>query len=312
MTQRRRKSVLALVAGAVFGLTLIVPPLAAEQPVPPPAATAATPKDAVGTLHQLQHISVEVVGEGGPDLILIPGLSTPRAVWDGLRASLAGKARLHLVQINGFDGRESPENAGDGLLDGVSGEIAAYALSSGLDQPTIMGHSLGGAVAMLSALDHPDRYGKVMVVDTLPFVTLLFDPGATVASAGPMADRIKAAMLAAPQGQVDPASLRGMALNPRAMDQIKLWVAASRKDVTAQAMSEMMRLDLRERLGSLRPPLTVIYPEPAAEIYNSLYATVPRHDLIGIADTGHFIMLDQPAAFDRAVETALGDAENAR
>src|ERR1700744_3022366 len=54
----------------------------------------------------LEHISIEAGGRG-PAVFLIPGLATPRAVWDGVIPALARTHRVYLVQVNGFGG-DSP------------------------------------------------------------------------------------------------------------------------------------------------------------------------------------------------------------
>jgi pimeloyl-ACP methyl ester carboxylesterase len=59
---------------------------------------------------QLDHISIQVVGSKGPAIFLIPGLSSPRAVWDGVVPDLAKTHRVYLVQVNGFAGDEPRGN----------------------------------------------------------------------------------------------------------------------------------------------------------------------------------------------------------
>ncbi|AGT10951.1 alpha/beta fold hydrolase [Paracoccus aminophilus] len=287
--------------------TLIWQPVPAQPSVTTDTSESAAAVKPASNIVTMDRISVEVLGDHGPDVILLPGLATPRDVWKGLADNLAGKARLHLVQITGFDGQESPVNAAGGLLQGVADEVAAYAKENKLDHPAVIGHSLGGTVALLSALDHPEAYSKVMVVDTLPFLTLLFDANATAASAEPMAERMKTMMAAAPQGKVDPATLRGMSLTQAGLDQVETWVAASRNEVSAEAMKEMLTLDLRPRLSSLSIPMVLVYPESAraTALYTDLYKPVRDHKLDGIEGTGHFVMLDQPANFETAVKRFL-------
>ena len=74
------------------------------------AALAASTLDWSGSAHSAQpteqrlpHISIVSEGSGSP-VVLIPGLSTPRAVWDGVAAELAKSHRVILVQVNGFAG----------------------------------------------------------------------------------------------------------------------------------------------------------------------------------------------------------------
>ena len=58
-------------------------------------------------------------------VVLIPGLSTPRAVWEPTAARLKGTYRLHLVQIRGF-GDEAGINAEGPVLESMMAEVADY------------------------------------------------------------------------------------------------------------------------------------------------------------------------------------------
>ena len=71
--------------------------------------------------------------------------------------------------------------------------------------------------------------------------------------------------------------------------------------------------DLRPQLAGIKTPMTLLYPYEAAEgsasevtaLYTTAYAAKPNLQLIRIDDSRHFIMYDQPAAFDKAVQAFL-------
>ena len=48
-------------------------------------------------------------------------------------------------------------------------ELAAYIRERHLSRPLVVGHSLGGTLALALASDHPDRLGPLVIVDALPF-----------------------------------------------------------------------------------------------------------------------------------------------
>ena len=69
-----------------------------------PRADAAEGAAGCGTgLLEGKRITVEVEGDG-PDVVLIPGLSSPRAVWAPTAERLKTTHRLHLVEVRGFGG----------------------------------------------------------------------------------------------------------------------------------------------------------------------------------------------------------------
>jgi len=99
-----------MIVGAVAALTMNT--AASAQPV---ARTSAVPSAEV----RLPHISVVEMGRGDP-VVLIPGLSSPRAVWDGLAPRLAPNHRVLLIQVNGFAGDDPGANSAAGATRGRS------------------------------------------------------------------------------------------------------------------------------------------------------------------------------------------------
>ena len=152
------------------------------------AASAAAPSALVPA-----RFSVEVVGQG-PDVILIPGLSSSRAVWADTAARLKATHRVHLVQVRGF-GETAGVNASGPVLQPLVDELAVYIRAARLDRPAIIGHSMGGLAALMLAADHPALPGKLMVVDALPFIGPLFG-APSVEAIRPQADVMRAMLLA--------------------------------------------------------------------------------------------------------------------
>ena len=79
-------------------------------------------------------------------------------------------------------------------------------------------------------------------------------------------------------------------------------------------MYEDLTTDLRPRLASIKTPATLLYPYDASlapdpakvdAVYTNAYSTMPNLKVHRIDNSRHFIMYDQPAAFDSAVQTFL-------
>lgn len=264
-----------------------------------------------------------LVEGGGPDVILIPGLGTPRDVWDDTRSALKGSYRLHVVQIRGF-GDAAGFNAEGPLLEPFIAELAKYIeaeiLKNGKPAPAIIGHSLGGLSALMIASRHPKATGKVIIVDALPFIGPIFG-AATVDSIRPQAEAIAAAMRSAPAAletaaDIDPGpnSQAGfLAKSIAARTVVARWTRQSDKRVVARALYDDLVTDVRPELGKIAAPVIVLYAEDASvmpkgtadALYATEYKSAPAAQLIRIDDSRHFIMLDQPAKFQAALQTAL-------
>jgi pimeloyl-ACP methyl ester carboxylesterase len=85
-----------------------------------------------------ERIGVAVQGQG-PDVVLIPGLSSSPEVWQSTIQALPGY-RYHIVHVSGFAGRAPGANARGPVVEPVGEEIARYIQEAGLRRPAIVGH----------------------------------------------------------------------------------------------------------------------------------------------------------------------------
>jgi pimeloyl-ACP methyl ester carboxylesterase len=245
--------------------------------------------------------TVETVGNGR-DVILIPGLTASRDVWRSTIAAIPGY-RYHLVQVAGFSGLPARGNARGPVVAPLAEELASYIESRHLDRPVLIGHSMGGTLALMIAERHPALVGKVMVVDMLPAPAGLL--GSTAAGLGGLADLITAFTGEDGSRRIVETAMRYFAPDP---------VAARRSDpdVVARAATELARIDLGPGLGRISVPLTVVYAslDPsqdrvADQRYRVGYAGARGVKLQRIGPSSHMIMFDQPAAFTAAVRRFL-------
>ncbi len=254
----------------------------------------------------------------GPDVILIPGLSGSRDVYAAEAKLLTANYRLRLVQIAGFAGEPAGPNASGPILAPVVEQLHQYIVTNKLQPVPIIGHSLGGFLGLMLAQAHPEDVSKLLLVDSLPFYALVFAPEATVDAVKPQAAAMRDQMLAVPPDVYanmanQAASL--LVLNPDARRLVAASSIASDRNVQVNAMYEDLITDLRPQLAAIKTPTTLLYPFDAAAVgpdsnkidavYTSAYSTMPNLKIHRIDDSRHFIMYDQPAAFDKAVQAFL-------
>lgn len=279
---------------------------------PPPAHAAVAPAGLI----QMEHISVEVIGKGSP-VILIPGLSSPRAVWDGVAPELARSHAVYLVQVNGFGGDDPRANLQPGILNGMVADLHKLIADQKLKGAAVVGHSMGGLVGLMLAKAHAGDIGRLMIVDSLPFIGEIFMPGATVAMFDPQAKMFRDRMTGLHGKPVPDALLQGIAatnaLKPESRARVIGWTRAADMRVSGQAMYEAMTTDLRGDMSAITTPMMVVYPwseagtsKPRADaFYRAQYARAPHVTYAAVGDSGHFVMLDQPGPFAAAVNAFL-------
>ena len=257
------------------------------------------------------------VSGAGPDVILIPGLSSAPHVYDGILTQLEATHRVHRIQIAGFGGLAAGANASGNILDGVRDELIAYIGDNGLNKPALIGHSMGGLTALLVASKAPDAVSRVMVIDALPFFSLLINPMATADMVKPFAAQAKAQMMALSDEQFAAVQRQTMAILTKTPDGVEKAVVdslASDRAVVAETMAEVMVRDARTEIPAITVPVTVLQawddtmpaPKPAyLKLWADAYAPLPGVQVKVIENSYHFIMWDQPQAFADAVTAFL-------
>ena len=264
---------------------------------------------------QERTFAVSVSGSG-PDVVLVPGLSSGGPVWDGTVARLSEDYTLHVVTLAGFAG-EAPVSAStqDGFLDLVRDDLAAYVRQ--LDAPAaVVGHSLGGFTALRVGLAAPEAVSHVVVVDALPFLASMQDPGATEESAAEAGAGMKQMMALSSPEQFrlqQSMALRGMMMSPDSADAYVDLHAASDPATVAQAFFDMWTTDLRDDLAAMTVPTLVLAagagygttPEATREMYETAYNGLAGVQIIAVPEARHFIQIDQPDALAGHLRTFL-------
>jgi pimeloyl-ACP methyl ester carboxylesterase len=281
------------------------------------ACTSTAPRanaPASASVFTSEQISVVTRGNG-PDIILIHGLASHSDVWAQAANALDDRYRLHLVQIHGFAG--FPRSSADTLVAAPAArEIARYIRERGLTRPALIGHSMGGTIALMVAAREPTIPGRVMVVDMVAFMGAVFgQPNGTVESLRPIAEQTRTQLLSASNDmltQMVATMTRSDSMRPMLLN----YARTSDRRTVAQAMYEIMLTDLRPELSRITVPLTVLYvvppnvalsPEQFSAELKRIYSNAPNVTLVRIDESNHYIQIDQPARFVAEVQKFMTD-----
>jgi pimeloyl-ACP methyl ester carboxylesterase len=310
-------------AAAMFGAAIpaYADPLAASTAIPAPSQLgseyAARPKTSfeVGTLH------VQVYGDHGRPVILIPGLAGGAWVWKDTIDELRKDHQVYAVTLAGFDGTPAP--AGDeSYFDRADASLAQLIESKKLHKPVIIGHSLGGTLALRFAGEHSDLIAGAVAVDGLPVF-----PGG---EAMPVAQRQAiAANMVQKIGSVTDEAFKAQTLvymqkvgviDPALAAHYAPFNSRSDKQAVARYMAEDTAGDWRPELAKATVPVLEIVPynmpdaqmgpmkttqEQKAAYYKGLLGTAPKANVVAIAPSRHYVMLDQPVQFNKTLADFL-------
>lgn len=237
-----------------------------------------------------RRITVNVTGNG-KDVLLIPGLASGPGIWNQAVAAVPGY-RWHRIQVRGFAGLPADANADGAVVQPVADEIARYVAAAGLSRPAIVGHSMGGTLAMMLGIK--GLGARIMVVDMLPAGAAMV--GGTASGLGFLADQVGGYLTGTVAGRRYLAQMVAQAPGARGSD----------PDVIANALRDLANIDLAPQFPRMNVPLEVVYAigsdrDQSAAIharFRSAYAGKAGVLLVPVGPSGHMVMGDQPARFN--------------
>ena len=252
------------------------------------------------------NLAFETIGSG-PPLLVLHGLFGSSSNWRSMARQLAATHSVHIVDLRNHgaspwaDSMDYTEMADDVLM--LMDRL-------GLKQPAVMGHSMGGKTAMALALRHPQRVGRLLVVDIAPLSYA--DTLTPFAQAMRGVDMLTAASRAEVQGrlqqsvpdpQVVPFLMHNLVLHNDRFDwRINLLGISA-------AMPQLCSFPSSLLGAQFGRPVTVLAGEHsdyvAARDGSAFLPMFTQVEVDVIADAGHWLHADQPSAFLARVRHAL-------
>jgi pimeloyl-ACP methyl ester carboxylesterase len=101
-------------------------------------------------------VRYDVIG-GGPPVVLVHGWLSSSRIWEALARRLAQRFTVYSLDLTGFGESDKPLS-GYGVRNG-SRLLYAFCAHFGLTRASVIGHDLGGNMAVKLAADHPDVVG---------------------------------------------------------------------------------------------------------------------------------------------------------
>lgn len=239
----------------------------------------------------------------GQDVILIPGLMSDGRVWEKTAEALSVKNRVHIISIAGF-GRTPTKQSNS--IKAVKIELLDYI--SKLDKPVVIGHSLGGFLALSLAIDKPDTIGGVISVDGLPFIGPIFtrNPNTQVSDVSGQANYIKGHYAKLSSKQLRDEVSRGIYIQARSEEAQSVVLdmsSLSDGSTVGEVMYELMTTDLRPTIHNIKADVMLLGAsgampndagkDQAENLYAQQFESLPSATVVMNRKAHHFIMLDE-------------------
>ncbi|HEV3496910.1 MAG TPA: alpha/beta fold hydrolase, partial [Actinomycetes bacterium] len=230
----------------------------------------------------------------------------------GGRHGPAGRARWHAVapDLRGHGRSDHPTVAGAYSFEILASDLLGLADAVGWDRFALVGHSMGGAVAQLIALDRPERLTGLVLASTfhgpVPGITMeLVELGRWVVRQAGMSGLADALAARRDENPASTAAFERMQeARPGYADESRARLESTSPDMwTTLAPRFVDQPDRLDRLAELQVPTAVVVGELDSTMYDDcvrLAQTIPGARLTVIPAAGHVPQVEQPDAWEAA------------
>lgn len=279
----------------------------------------------------VQHIDIDGVdiayidsgaGAGGKELplVFIHGLSSYMGFWEYQIPALADGRRVLALDLPGFGASGRPD--APYTPPWYAQVVDAWLGAIGIERAVVVGHSMGGQIAMTLTLDWPSRVGGLIL--SAPAGIETFSPGAAAwmksywtenRAMESREEEIRANFEALVFNRRDAGVERLIGERVRMM---KTAAFRGTSVAVSRCIAGMVDYPVYDRLGEIAAPTLVIYGTDDHMIPNPVFTggatraigrraqeAIPGAELVMIPGGGHTVHHDEPEAFNAAVNAFL-------
>lgn len=237
---------------------------------------------------------VKKTGKGSQSLLFIPGFASSGDVWNETTAKFEKSFTCYTLTMAGFAGTKPQADAS--FKDWEKG-IAAYIKNNKIAKPIIVGHSMGGGLALAIAADYPELVGKIVIVDTLPCLAAISDPNFTSKENNDCTSTITqlTAMNDDQFRKMQTQTMPRLLADTSMQETVINWSMKSDRRTFAKMYCDFSNTDLREKIKTIQCPSLILLESffvnlkpTIEEQYKNLKNTNMQYASKGL----HFIMYD--------------------
>ena len=265
-----------------------------------------------------------LAGEGGLPVVLIHGLGAAAEIWQFNIDALASRHRVYVPDLPGYGRTGEPEQM-NYSPEGYSRFLMGFMNSLGMGRAALVGHSLGGGVALRAVLDHPELVERLILVNSAGLGREVSLP-LRMASL-PFFERV----FVKPPLWVFKRFLRRLVYDPAVItpEFARLYYELFFQPKTIHAFAEILRAictlrgarpgivePIRKGLGTIRTPTLVIWGRqdrilPSSQAFDAA-ARIPGARLHVFEHCGHMPNVEYPEEFNRLVLEFLDEGKGSR
>jgi len=263
----------------------------------------------VNVLGQNNHLAfdVKISGQGGQSIIFIPGFASSGAVWTETKALYEKDYTCYTLTMAGFAGipAQSKETFSD-----WEKSIAQFIQQKKIINPIVVGHSLGGGLAMALAADYPELISKIIVIDALPCLAALTNPSFVSNNDNNCSDVVAqmTSMTDEQFYQMQKTAMPRLLADTSKIDSVLNWSLKSNRTTFANMYCDFSNTDLREKIKNIKCPSLILlesyfvnFSPAISEQFKNLTTAQLKYATKGL----HFIMYDDKEWYDKQLNSFI-------
>ena len=276
-----------------------------EEAPPPPVASQATPEQTEGAPRIAiaadgVHVQYRVYGKGEPALIFIHGWSCDSNYWREQIPAFRQKYTVVTVDLAGHGGTDG--NRSEWSIAKFGQDVATAAAAMPNQQIVLVGHSMGGPVSIEAARLLENRVIGIIGVDTFNTVGA---PAPTKAQVDAIVKPFEADFI----GHTRKLVLEHLFVpgrNTELANKVAYDMSLSPPRVGIPSLRALFEYDFTEPLKDVSVPIVAIDSDLGGPVNEArIRKVLPKFRAVVIPGTGHFLMMEDAARFNAALETEI-------
>jgi len=237
-------------------------------------------------------------GAGAPVLVFVHGWQSTGVAWDPVVRLLAASHRCVVLDLRGTGA--SADAPGAYTVERFSADVADLLVHLRAGPAIVVGHSMGGAIAMRLAVDRPELLAGIVLVAPVPPTGMALPPKVEAVFRATAGDRVALERW-----------MRRLTLEPLPDAEFSALLeaaAALRPDVVIETYESWSRLDFAREARTIAVPVLVLpgefdRPNLTPEILaREIVQVVPGARMTVVERSGHNVPYEQPEFAAAAID----------
>ncbi|WP_105004616.1 alpha/beta fold hydrolase [Tenacibaculum sp. SG-28] len=257
-------------------------------------------------------IQVKTMGEGDP-ILCFPGFTVSGDIWENTIKTLHLNKKAHLFSYAGFNGIPAINTP---WYEQIKTAIIAYVKDNSLNNITLIGHSMGGNLAIDIATIFPNKVIKMILIDTLPCMREVMLPNVPIEALTYDSPYNKKMLEMNTETYENTAKMMAsnMTYTEKKTQQIASWILAADRKTWVYGYTDLLHLDQRPILNKVSCKTLILaasFPNPntVKQTFEKQYKNLRNSTLKQANNSKHFIMYDAPEWMHSEIQKFIENEE---